>query len=81
MDILADLLKDIQMTISKILLLALQVYVFAKFRVEPPTDLLANPQMDLPWVHTLMEGYFMVVHLQWAHGQDILGNHGCQLNI
>ncbi len=30
--------------------------------------------MDLMWAHTLVEGYFTVVPLQWAHGQDILGD-------
>jgi hypothetical protein len=80
MDILADLLKDIQMTILEILLLALHADVLAKFLVDPPTNLLANPQVDLPWVHTLVEGYFIVVPLQWAHGQDILGDHGCRFS-
>ncbi len=44
---------------------------------KPPSRPLGGPPMG-PY---LGGGYLMVVPLQWAHGQDILGDHGYQLSI
>jgi hypothetical protein len=59
----------------------LQVYIMVDPVVDPLVDLLANPWVDLLWAHTLVEGYLTMVPLQWAHGHDILGNLGYQLDI